>query len=211
MSTTRLDFFSDGVFAIAITLLVVEIHPPDGGDLAGGLLALWPSYLGFVISFLLIGLVWANHHAMFLHIRSADRTLMFLNTLLLMTVAFIPFTAAVLSDAIAAGHDLGIAVATYGLNLTLGGVFFNIVWQYARHHPALLTPHTDEATARRMGHRFLIGPATYGAGTIIGYWAPVVGLSLFALLILFFWLPASPRERNPQPSPASTDMEGARA
>lgn len=211
MSTTRLDFFSDGVFAIAITLLVVEIHPPDGGGLAGGLLALWPSYLGFVISFLLIGLVWANHHAMFLHIRATDRTLMFLNTLLLTTVAFIPFTAAVLSDAIAAGHDLGVAVATYGLNLTVGGVFFNVVWQYARRHPALLTPQTDEATARRMGHRFLIGPAAYGAGTTLGYWAPIVGLSLFALLILFFWLPASPRERNRRLDPTDADAEGARA
>lgn len=196
MRTTRLDFFSDGVFAIAITLLVVEIHAPEGdGALEGALIDLWPSFLGYVISFLLVGLIWANHHAMFLHIRSADRTLMFLNTVLLMTVAFIPFTAAVLSHAIAERHDLGVAVVTYGFNLTVGGAVFNVLWQYARRHPELLTPQTTPETARGMGRRFVVGPAIYGAGSVIGYWAPFVGLSLFAVLILFFWFPASPRER----------------
>ena len=92
----RLVFFSDAVFAIAVTLLVLEIHPPeDTRHLLHGLAALWPSYLSYAITFLLIGQVWANHHVMFDHIRVADRTVLFLNTLLLMDIAFLPFAASV--------------------------------------------------------------------------------------------------------------------
>lgn len=198
MTTTRLEYFSDGVCAIAITLLGVEIHlSRDQPDLARGLLALWPSYLAYALSFLLIGLIWANHHAMFLHIAAADRPLMLLNTLLLMTVALIPFTASVLADAVADGHDLDVAVAAYGANLTTGGLFFNALWAYASRGGALLTLSFDAATATRMSRRFLLGPVAYGLGTLVGYWAPLLGLGLFAALILYFWLPASPRERLP--------------
>ena len=85
----RLVFFSDAVFAIAVTLLVLEIRSPeDTRHLLNDLAALWPSYLSYAISFLLIGQVWANHHVMFDHIRAADRTVLFLNTLLLMDIAF---------------------------------------------------------------------------------------------------------------------------
>src|SRR5262245_47203104 len=101
----RLVFFSDAVFAIAITLLVLEIRPPrDTRHLLHGLLALWPSYLSYAATFLLIGQVWANHHVMFDHIRRADRTILFLNTLLLMDIAFLPFAAAVLASALRTGH-----------------------------------------------------------------------------------------------------------
>jgi Endosomal/lysosomal potassium channel TMEM175/GAF domain/ANTAR domain len=101
----RLVFFSDAVFAIAVTLLVLEIHPPeDTRHLLHGLAALWPSYLSYAITFLLIGQVWANHHVMFDHIRSADRMVLFLNTLLLMDIAFLPFAASVLAVAFRTGH-----------------------------------------------------------------------------------------------------------
>lgn len=101
----RLVFFSDAVFAIAVTLLVLEIHPPqDTRQLLQGLAALWPSYLSYAITFLLIGQVWANHHVMFDHIHSADRTVLFLNTLLLMDIAFLPFAASVLAAAFRTGH-----------------------------------------------------------------------------------------------------------
>jgi TMEM175 potassium channel family protein len=86
---------SDGVIAIAVTLLVLEIKPPeDSAHLLRGLLALWPSYLAYVVTFMLIGQIWANHHVMFDHIRHADRTILFLNTVLLMDVSFLPFVGA---------------------------------------------------------------------------------------------------------------------
>jgi hypothetical protein len=98
--TRRLEAFSDAVFAITITLLVLAIRPPtDDRNLVHGLVALWPSYLAYAITFLFIGQVWANHHVKFDHIRAADRVVLLLNTLLLMVVAFLPFATSVL-----AGH-----------------------------------------------------------------------------------------------------------
>lgn len=112
----RVVFFSDAVFAIAVTLLVLEIRPPqDTRHLLHGLAALWPSYLAYTITFLLIGQVWANHHVMFDHIRVADRTVLFLNTLLLMDIAFLPFAASVLADAFRTGHGQRTAVVFHGL------------------------------------------------------------------------------------------------
>jgi len=97
----RLVAFSDGVFAIAITLLILEIRPPaEYGNLLHELAALWPSYLAYALTFLFIGQVWANHHVMFDHIRVADRVILLLNTLLLMIVAFLPFATSVLAGAI---------------------------------------------------------------------------------------------------------------
>src|SRR4051812_13679869 len=109
--TGRLEAFSDGVFAITITLLVLEIRPPtDYTHLLHGLAALWPSYLAYVLTFLFVGQVWANHHVMFDHIRAADRVVLLLNTLLLMAVAFLPFATSVLAGAMRDGHGQRTAV-----------------------------------------------------------------------------------------------------
>ena len=98
--TIRLVAFSDGVFAITITLLVLEIRPPtDDQNLLHGLVALWPSYLAYAVTFLFVGQVWANHHVMFDHVRAADRAVLLLNTVLLMVVAFLPFATSVLAEA----------------------------------------------------------------------------------------------------------------
>ena len=142
----RLVFFSDAVFAIAVTLLVLDIRPPeDTRHLLHGLAALWPSYLAYAISFLLIGQVWANHHVMFDHIRVADRTVLFLNTLLLMDIAFLPFAASVLSAAFRTGHGQRTAVVFYGIAFELAAVLFNVVWAYARHDQRLLGTTIDPA------------------------------------------------------------------
>ena len=125
----RLVFFSDAVFAIAVTLLVLEIRPPeDTRHLLHGLAALWPSYLSYAITFLLIGQVWANHHVMFDHIRSADRTVLFLNTLLLMDIAFLPFAASVLAAAFRTGHGQRTAVVFHGMTFLLAAILFNVIW-----------------------------------------------------------------------------------
>ena len=97
--TGRLEAFSDGVFAIAVTLLVLDIAVASdaGKDLLGAIGHLWPSYLAYVLTFMLVGQVWANHHVMFDQIRTADRVVLLLNTLLLMDIAFLPFAASVLA------------------------------------------------------------------------------------------------------------------
>src|SRR3978361_1320720 len=112
MPTSRLEMFSDGVFAIAITILILDLKAPDDTThLLRSLLALWPSYLGYILSFLLIGLLWVNHHVMFEHIETADRLLMFLNTVLLLVVAFVPFATSVLASTFRTGHGQNVAVA----------------------------------------------------------------------------------------------------
>jgi TMEM175 potassium channel family protein len=104
----RVVAFSDAVIAIAVTLLVLEIHPPpDSRHMLNGLATLWPSYLAYVVTFMLIGQMWANHHVMFDHIRRVDRVVLFLNTLLLMDIAFLPFTASVLAQAFHDGRGRG--------------------------------------------------------------------------------------------------------
>ncbi|GAA0949396.1 TMEM175 family protein [Kribbella koreensis] len=190
MKTARLEAFSDGVFAIAITLLVIEIKvPEDTHDLAHKLLELWPSYLGYTISFLVIGLVWANHHAMFDHIAVADRMLLFLNTLLLLLVALIPFTAGVLASALRNGESERTAVVLYGVVLVAGGFPFNAIWEYARRDHRLLGPTITPKEAQAISRRFLLGPVLYGIGTALGALLPVLGIITFALLIPFYWLP----------------------
>jgi uncharacterized membrane protein len=192
--TSRLEAFSDGVFAIAITLLIFNIKTPDNTiHLVAALLRLWPSYLAYVISFLLIGLLWANHHIMFEHIVKTDRLLMFINTLLLMDVAFIPFTASVLASAFRNGAGESVAIALYGGTLVLGGLCFNWLWSHA-YRATLMDDHVTTARMQRMTRRILFGPISYGLGGIVGYFLPVLGVVIFGALILFYWLPIP--ERN---------------
>jgi uncharacterized membrane protein len=126
MTTGRLEAFSDGVLAIAITLLVLGIAiPPPDTALGAALLRLWPSYLAYVVSFLVIGAIWINHHAMFRHIVRVDGTLLVLNLLQLMVFAFLPFPTSVLAEAFLRGTDEGIIVALYGGTLIVGSLFVN--------------------------------------------------------------------------------------
>jgi uncharacterized membrane protein len=187
ITTGRVEAFSDGVFAIAITLLIIEIRPPQPSDHLGHeLLLLWPSYLGYTVSFLIIGVVWLNHHLMFRHIVRADRILLVLNLLLLMNVAFLPFPTAVLADALARGASERVAVMLYGGTLVVGGVLFNAVWLYAARGHRLLGGHLTPAQARRITLSFLPGPAAYGLAAIVGLALPAAGLVLYVVLLLAY-------------------------
>jgi uncharacterized membrane protein len=196
----RLVFFSDAVFAIAVTLLVLEIRPPeDTGHLLHGLAALWPSYLAYAITFLLIGQVWANHHVMFDHIRRADRTVLFLNTLLLMDIAFLPFAAAVLSAAFRTGHGQRTAVVFHGMAFLLAAIVFNIIWGYARHHQRLLGTTIDAVGARAVSRRFRLALAWIATGTLLGALLPVLGMAVIAAFIPYYWLPIRGEIASPKP------------
>jgi uncharacterized membrane protein len=187
---TRLVFFSDAVFAIAVTLLVLEIRPPeDTRHLLHSLGALWPSYLSYAITFLLIGQVWANHHVMFDHIRAADRMVLFLNTLLLMDIAFLPFAAAVLSAAFRTGHGQRSAVVFYGIAFELAALLFNVIWDYARHGQRLLGTAIDSEGARAISRRFRLALVWIATGTLLGALLPVLGVAVIAAFIPYFWLP----------------------
>jgi uncharacterized membrane protein len=197
--TRRLVAFSDAVFAITVTLLVLEIRPPtDHAHLLHGLLALWPSYLAYAVTFLFIGQVWANHHVMFDHIRAADRVVLLLNTLLLMVVAFLPFATSVLAGALRSGEGQRTAVVFYGIVFDVTALTFNAVWKYARRN-RLLSEALDSAGATAIGRRFQLALAWLATGALLGAALPVLGVAVIAAFNAFYWLPI--RGESPRPRP----------
>jgi uncharacterized membrane protein len=186
--TDRLVTFSDGVFAIAITLLILEIKPPGGDALLHDLLALWPSYLAYVLTFLFIGQVWVNHHVMFDHIRAADRGILLLNTLVLMAVAFLPFATSVLAEALRNSEGEHTAVVFYGLAFAVTALTFNGVWHYAR-RKRLLRSTLKPASVGAIGGRFRLALAWLTTGALLGLALPLVGLIVIVAFNVYFWLP----------------------
>jgi uncharacterized membrane protein len=196
--TGRLVAFSDGVFAISITLLILEIRPPeDTADLLAGLLALWPSYLAYAVTFLFIGQVWANHHVMFDPIRVADRVMLLLNTVLLMVVAFLPFATSVLAGALRSGHGERTAAAFYGIAFAMTALTFNAVWLYAR-RKRLLSEALSEAGANAIAGRFRLAVGWLGAGALLGALVPALGVAVIVAFNAYYWVPIQ-GESPPKP------------
>ena len=195
----RVVFFSDALFAITVTVLVLEIKPPaDDTNLLHGLVALWPSYLAYALTFLFIRQVWANHHVMFDHIRAVDRAVLLLNTLLLMIVAFLPFTTSVLAEAVRSGHGLRTAAVFYGIAFDATALTFNVVWQYARRH-RLLSETLDSVDTTAIGRRFQVALAWLTTGALLGLLIPFLSVAVIAAFNVFYWLPIrgeNPRRRS---------------
>jgi TMEM175 potassium channel family protein len=210
-SPARVVAFSDGVIAIAVTLLVLNLRPPqDTRNLLHGLATLWPSYVSYVITFMLVAHVWANHHVLFEHIRHADRMLLFLNAVLLMDIAFLPFAASVLADAFRAGQGERTAVVLHGLAFELAAGLFNVIWWYAGRNRRLLADTVDDAGVRAIGRRFQLALAWIGTATVLGALLPVLGVCVFTAFLAYYWLPVSgelgfarPRTVPPDPEEPS--------
>lgn len=198
--------FTDAVIAISVTLLVLDIRAPqDTRNLLHGLAALWPSYVSYVITFMLVGQVWANHHVMFDHIRHADRLVLFLNTVLLMDIALLPFAAAVLASAFRDGHGERTAVLVHGIAFELAAALFNLIWWHASRDRRLLTGTIDAPGVQAIARRFQLALAWIGAGTLLGALVqPVLGVAVFAAFVAFYWLPISGEmgRTRPRPLPA---------
>ncbi len=188
MSTSRTEAFSDGVFAIAATLLVLELKVPQAepGSLADALLENWPSYATYVVSFLTIGIIWVNHHAVMDRIRKVNRPLLFMNLVFLMAVAAIPFPTALLADYLQAGHDESLAAAVYGGTMALMGATFGIIWAYAVLSDDLLHEGVDPAHARRSLWIFAAGTPLYVLAIGASLLSATLGLAIYAILALFY-------------------------
>ena len=147
-STGRLEAFSDGVFAIAITLLVLDLAVPEQqlDHLWRGIAALWPAYLGYATSFLTIGGIWMSHHGLFSRLRFVDRTVMRLNLVLLMVVAFLPFPTRLAAQGVHQESAERAAVIFYGAVLLVISVILRALWRYAAAHPDLLQPDVTDET-----------------------------------------------------------------
>ena len=189
METNRLEAFSDGVFAIVITLLVLEIRVPPMANLDAGLIHLWPSYLAYVMSFIVIGAIWINHHAMFDMIAKADHKLLLLNTFHLLLIAFIPFTTAVLAKSLHEHTSQHIAAAFYGGILTLIGLLVTAMWYYASRNRHRLVSSITKEQARRVGQRYLVGPGGYAVATILAILSHWAAIALFVFLNAYFLWP----------------------
>lgn len=187
MPTSRLEAFSDGVFAIAITLLVLEIKVPGrGADLATELLHRWPSYLAYAVSFLTIGIMWVNHHQLFKFVQATDRALLFLNLGLLMCVAFVPFPTSVVADFVHTSGQERAAAALYGVTLTVTAVFWQLLWYWGIRRPEVLRDDADRAELAGIDRGFWLGLPVYAAGTAIALASPIASVAMFGAVALFY-------------------------
>jgi uncharacterized membrane protein len=189
--TTRVEAFSDGVFAIAITLLIIEVHVPGRGhsdSLGHELLDLWPSYLGYLTSFLTIGVMWINHHHVFSLIERVDRTMLLLNTLLLLMIAFVPFPTAVLAQFVETDGARAAAVL-YGATLTLTAITFFVWWRYASSRRRLIAPTVTQETVDDVTRAYTPGTLLYGGAMLIAFLEPWASAALYLAIAVFYALP----------------------
>jgi uncharacterized membrane protein len=190
LTTRRLEALSDGVIAIAATLLVLQfgrVQLRHDEDLLGALRHLWPSYMAYIVSFTVIGLIWVAHHSMFERISTVDRPLLFLNLALLVGVAFIPWPTSVLADFIRDGNfNASVATALYSLTMTLIGIVFVGMWVHLVRHPE----HTIESVTRVQLRRSLrlayVSPIVYGATIGLAFLSPYLCLVIYVLLAVYF-------------------------
>lgn len=205
MNTSRLETFADGVFAIAATLLIISVDThvgsPAGADLRHDLLAAWPSYVAYIVSFITIGIIWANHHTVMNQIDRTDRTFILLTVGFLMVVAFIPFPTRLVAEYLREDGARAATVA-YGITLTLTAVMFNALWFYAARGARLLRADADEQTVRGISKTFVLGPWIYLAATVVAAISPTLGAIAFLLFALFWVIESSVfgRERSPSTS-----------
>jgi uncharacterized membrane protein len=193
--TARLEAFSDGVFAIAITLLVLEIQVPSptqthhGRDLLPALLRLWPSYLGYLISFVTLGIMWANHHSIFVLISRTDRYFLLINVLFLMWIAFLPFPTALLAEYLSEPSGRRLVVAVYSAALVMIALAYNAVWWYAAWGGRLLDRNADREAVDTISRRFAIGPLSYGVSFALAFINVWASLAIHGLLTGYYVLP----------------------
>ena len=197
--TGRLETFSDGVFAIAATLLVLELSVRQAhGDLGSELLHLWPAYLAYATSFLTIGIIWVNHHAIFELIARPDRTLLFVNTLFLLVVAFIPFPTRLVAHYLT-GPDERAAVLAYDCTLLLMAILYNVLWRYPR--ARLLRPDAPPAAVATIDRSFAPGIPIYLIVLGVAFASPTASVAL-TLAAAVFYVPSSWLMRRREPRAA---------
>lgn len=190
--TGRLETFADGVFAIAITLLVLGIRVPEAHeDLATALLAQWPSFFAYAVSFLTIGIMWVQHHRLFTVIRRSNPTFAMINVVFLLFIAFVPFPTEVLAQRVnAPGWSL--ATVLYGGTMVAIAIMFNAIWAYAAARGGHLLRGNPNDVARRVGARgYGWGPPLYAAITLLAFVSPLLSLIGFAAFAAYWSLPIS--------------------
>lgn len=192
METGRVEAFSDGVFAIAITLLILAVGFEQAiaeGDVKHVLLHLWPAYIAYAVSFITIGIMWVNHHQVFRHFERVDRPLLLLNIFLLMFVAFTPFPTRVVAEHAHDAADRKAAALLYGTTMTLTAICFFAVWIYGSRR--LLRPDADRREVSGITRSYLPGTPMYATATLIAFVSPIASLVIFGALAIFYAISSS--------------------
>jgi uncharacterized membrane protein len=189
--TTRLETFSDGVFAIAATLLVLEfsVDAASGPRLGSALLHLWPSYLAYATSFLTIGIIWINHLYCVVNLERADRVLMFLNLLLLLVVGFLPFPTKLVAQYLQKPGEQA-AVLAYCATFVVMSIVYNIWWRYASYERRLIRDDVPDSAVRAISRAFNPGVPMYGVVFLIAFASPLASVIL-TFAIAAFYLPSA--------------------
>jgi uncharacterized membrane protein len=198
LPTGRLEAFSDGVFAIAITLLVIELHVPTGNEaLVKGLEHEWPRYLGYFVSFAFIGGVWIAHSTMTRFLKAADSDLMRLNLMLLLFVSFLPFTTAIAATHLFASnlsfHEVTVAssaervaVVIFGLNLTLAALMLYLMLRHAGRTPDVAADDMAEEELQAFATQRLSAVLFQASATVVGVFLPLLAVVFYLALAIFY-------------------------
>jgi len=186
--TGRIEAFSDGVFSIAATLLVLELKPPAVNlPFWQGLVALWPGFAAFLLSFLFIGIMWINHHRLFQHVRRSDDVLMLTNLLLLLGVVWIPYPTSLMAQAVTRGNILDAAIFYNGSYLAIA-LLFNLLF-YTTVRRGLVD--REYAPVRHIARSYLVGPAAYGTCLAVTWINVPLSLAMNGAMALYFLLAPS--------------------
>lgn len=191
LSTHRIEALSDGVFSIAMTLLILDIRVPvvslisGQPSLAHRLFELWPRLLSYATSFMILGIYWIGQHNQFYVIKRSDRTFLWINILFLMCIAFVPFPTSLLGSY---SHQQ-IAVVVYGLVLIAIGLVLYLHWWYATHHQRLVDPDINRQLVTQAKKRILLGPASCVLSIGLSFFSLLLSLILFALILIVYLFP----------------------
>ena len=193
-SPARIEAFSDGVFSIVITLLVLDLRVPreaglDSHSLGAALIRQWPLYVAYVLSFLQVGVVWCNHHTMFHYIRRSDHVLLVLNLLLLLCAAVLPFTTAMLAEYARAGPaERQLTAMLYSAPLCAAGLFFSAMWQHAL-TAGLVSPRADPHRLEALRLHWMLVPLLYGLAFALAWIDSRLSIGIYVVLLLYYALP----------------------
>jgi uncharacterized membrane protein len=193
MSKARIEAFSDAVIAVAITLLALDLHVPDPtgpGSLAHRLGEQWPNYAAYVVSFLTIGIIWINHHAMLQRLVSVDHAILVLNLLLLLTIGVLPFSTALMAEYLDASHGQNLAAVIYGGSFLLMSLAFFAMQRHlllSKQH--LLKDHLTPEVRQAVLRRNAMGLLPYAVASVGGVVSPYLTLAICAGVAVFYALP----------------------
>jgi uncharacterized membrane protein len=189
--TTRFETFSDGIFAIAATLLVLEISVDTAhtSDLGSALLHLWPSYLAYVTSFITIGIIWMNHHTCVETISRVDRPFLFINLLLLLTISFLPFPTRLVADYLQRPGEQA-AVFAYAATFVVMSIIYNAWWRYASTNRRLIGPNVPQSRLDAITRAFNPGVPIYVITLLVAIVSPLASV-FCTFAIAAFYLPSA--------------------